>query len=197
MKGQAVPDTEVPNRRRALLLIDFQRDFLADDGRMPVARNQVIPVLAATRAAIDRARCEGKLIVKIGNEFRRGDIIGNLARHHAAVACGPGTRWDPRADIDGAVYLAKWKADAFCNPELHRLLAGHRIEQVLLAGLYARACVTATGKGALARGLRVMVLADAVACRSDATREAALSRLERLGAELVYTGSAGLLPARD
>ena len=38
-----------PRTRRALLLIDFQRDFLAGDGRMPVARNQVGPVLAASR----------------------------------------------------------------------------------------------------------------------------------------------------
>ena len=36
-----------------LLLIDFQRDFLADDGRMPVARSQVAPVLAAALAAPD------------------------------------------------------------------------------------------------------------------------------------------------
>ena len=35
-----------PAPRRALFLIDFQRDFLADDGRMPVARDQVAPVLA-------------------------------------------------------------------------------------------------------------------------------------------------------
>jgi nicotinamidase-related amidase len=28
-----------PDRCRALLLIDFQDDFLADDGRMPVARD--------------------------------------------------------------------------------------------------------------------------------------------------------------
>ena len=30
--------------RHALMLIDFQVDFLADDGRMPVARNQVASV---------------------------------------------------------------------------------------------------------------------------------------------------------
>ena len=82
-----------------LLLIDFQRDFLADDGRMPAARSQVAPVLAAARAA-------------------------------------------------------------------------------------------------LVRGLRVTVLADAVACRSDVTRARALAKLGHLGAEVAY-GDAAALAAPD
>ena len=52
------------------------------------------------------------------------------------------------------------------------------------SGLYARACVTATAKAALASGLRVTVLRDAVACSSDASREAALRRLFRRGIEI-------------
>lgn len=176
--------TGMADTGRALLLIDFQQDFLDDDGRMPVAREQVAPVLAAARAAIGQAQQDGDLIVKIGNEFRSRDWAGNLLRRNAAVAGSAGTRWDARADIPGAAYLAKWKSDAFCNPRLPELLASHGIEQVVLAGLYARACVTATAKGALARGLRVTVLPDAVACRSDSSRQAALKRLARLGAEL-------------
>src|SRR5262249_37787383 len=75
-------------------------------------------------------------------------------RRHAAVAGSAGTRWDVRADVRGAPYLPKWKPDAFCNPRLQELLAGHGIEQVVLAGLYAGACVSATAKGALAGSAR-------------------------------------------
>lgn len=186
--------TGTPQPRRALLLIDFQQDFLADDGRMPVARDQVTPVLTAAGAAIGRAQRDGDLIVKIGNEFRPGDRAGNLLRRHAAVAGSAGTRWDARADVGGAAYLPKWKSDAFCNPELRKLLADHGIEQVMLAGLYARACITATAKGAMARGLHVIVLRDAVACRSGSSRRAALERLARLGAELAAGGTATAAP---
>jgi nicotinamidase-related amidase len=174
--------------RRALLLIDFQRDFLADDGRMPVARHQVTGVLVATRMAIDRAQAGGDLVVRIGNEFRPRDRIGNLLRHHAALAGTSGTEWDARAEVSGADshYLAKWKGSAFCNPELGDLLAREAVTDVVLCGLYARACVTATAKAALARGLQVTVLRDAVACRSDGSREAALHRLARTGVQLSY-----------
>jgi nicotinamidase-related amidase len=179
-----VTAADSPAPRRALLLIDFQRDFLADDGRMPVARDQVAPVLAATRAAIAQAQADGDLIVKVGNEFRRGDLIGNLLRRQAAVAGSPGTAWDARAEAPDARYLTKWKGSAYCNPALAQLLAHEDVRHVTLCGLYARACVTATAKAALASGLRVTVLRDAVACRSDASREAALRRLSRRGIEI-------------
>ena len=176
------------DRGQALLLIDFQDDFLADHGRMPVARDQVEPVLAATRAAITQAQARGDLIVQIGNEFRPRDLAGNLARRGAAISGRPGTRWDPRFAAPGAVYLPKWKSDAFCNPDLEKLLREHRIQEIVAAGLYARACVAATVKAALARGFEVHVLGDAVACRSDASREAALERLRRFGAHVIHGG---------
>ncbi len=175
------------SRGRALLLIDFQHDFLADDGRLPVARHQVAAVVTATRVAILQARAAGDLIVRIGNEFRRTDFLRNALRHRAAIAGSGGTRWDPRLGADDSMYLAKWKGDAFCNPALHRVLIDHGVEQVALAGLYARGCVTATADGALARGLKVRALVDAIACRTDASRYAALSQLRARGVELVLS----------
>ena len=182
-------DTDDPGLRRALLLIDFQYDFLADDGRMPVDRSQVEPVVQAARAAIERAQGSGDLVIQIGNEFRSSDFVGNAFRHRAAMAGSPGADWDPRVDAGNSVYLAKWKSSAFCNPELSQLLKDHQIEQVCLAGLFARACVTATAKEALAQGLQVQLLVDAIACKSNASRSAALARLARRRMQLVADGS--------
>jgi nicotinamidase-related amidase len=74
--------------RRALLLVDFQQDFLADDGRMPVARDQIGPVLAAARAAISQAQRDGDLIVKIGNEFRADSSRRAALRRLARLGAG-------------------------------------------------------------------------------------------------------------
>ena len=175
--------------REALLLIDFQYDFLADDGRMPVARNQVEPVLVAVRTAVARARAHRDLIVRVGNEFKPNDIIGNLFRRHAAIAGRVGARWDPRFDVDGSTYVSKWKSDAFCNPALKGVLDDHEIERLVVAGLFARACITSTVKSAKDRGYEVVLLEDAIACRSDASRQAAISRLERID---ISTGRAGV-----
>lgn len=176
---------DLPRGRRALLLIDFQRDFLADDGRMPVARHQVTGLLVATGKVTAQATADGDLIVRIGNEYRPRDRIGNWARRHAAMAGSAGAAWDDKV-AGGSAYLPKWRASGFCNPELATLLAREDVGQVTICGLYAGACVTATARDALSRGLRVTVIRDAVACRSDRSRETALQRLNRHGVELRY-----------
>jgi nicotinamidase-related amidase len=172
-------------RRGALLLIDFQEDFLAPSGRMPVDQGQVQPVLGAAQRAVDEAQHNGDLIVKVGNEFRPSDMIGNLFRHHAAMRGSLGAAWDARIDPPGATYVPKWKSDAFCNPDLAALLEDAHVSQVRLAGLYAKACISATAKGAHRRGISVQVIGDATACSSDKSRRLALDKLRRHGIEIV------------
>jgi nicotinamidase-related amidase len=174
-----------PSPRRALLLIDFQFDFLDDHGKLPVHRAHATNAIAPTRRAIKDAQQTGMLIVKIANEFRHQDIVMNRLRRGAALSGTPGAAWDPSFDAPGAAYVPKWRASAFCNPALPRLLADENIDNVTVAGLYARACVMATSRDALARGLAVDLLEPGIACKSDATKRRALARLERRGAKQV------------
>jgi nicotinamidase-related amidase len=78
--------------RHALMLIDFQIDFLADDGRMPVARNQVSSVIAAARLALELARKAEDPIIAVGNEFRQNDYLMNLLRRGASIEGSSGSR---------------------------------------------------------------------------------------------------------
>ena len=172
--------------KTALLLIDFQRDFLAPDGRMPVARGQIESVVAATNKAISAARARGEDVVAIGNEFLRSDVVANFFRRNAALAGSPGAAWDERIPITGAPYFRKWRGDAFCNPALEEFLRNHCVGQVALAGVFASGCVSATANGALARGFRVTVLGDAVADANGRARDRALQRLARCGASVAF-----------
>ncbi|HEY1799422.1 MAG TPA: isochorismatase family cysteine hydrolase [Terriglobales bacterium] len=170
---------------KALLLIDFQRDFLLCDGRMPVAGNQIDNVIAAARNAVADAQAIGAVIVAIGNEFPRSSFVANFFRRNAAIAGSPGAQWDERVPRGEAKYFRKWRSSAFCNPALESFLRAQNVGELTLAGLYAKACVAATAKGALARGFQVNILADAVADSSDSARDAALRRLSRCGAKVV------------
>jgi nicotinamidase-related amidase len=171
--------------RGALLLIDFQEDFLAPSGRMSVDQRQVQPVLEAAQRAVAEAQLVGDLIVKIGNEFKPSDKVGNLLRHHAAIEGSQGAAWDGRIDPPGSTYLPKWRADAFCNPDLVALLEEANVGQVRLAGLYAKACISATAKGAHRRGFSVEVIGHATACTSERSRRVALDKLRRMGMVVV------------
>ena len=75
-----------PGPRWALLLLDFQHDFLRPSGRMPVASGQVGPVLAAATVVVDLARTHRGLTVKVGNEFPARQVVHNVLRRGAARA---------------------------------------------------------------------------------------------------------------
>ena len=152
---------------------------------MPVDQGQVESVLAAAQKAVDEAHAGGDVIVKIGNEYPTSDVLGNLFRHHAAMKGSDGAAWDGRLDVFGATYVSKWRSDAFCNPALAAVLTENKVSDVRLAGLYAKACVSATAKSARKRGLTVQVLADATACRSEKSRRHALDKLRRIGIQVL------------
>lgn len=169
---------------RALILLDFQHDFLADDGRLPIARHQIGPVLAASRLAVDHAQGRGHLIIKVGNEFKRVDVLGNLFRRWAAVAGSPGAAWDSRINPDDTLFLWKSAGSAFTNPALDSALQARGVRTVSIAGLFAKGCVKATAEAALRRGYAVELLRDAIGCSSDRSRGQALKHLSRQGAIL-------------
>jgi nicotinamidase-related amidase len=135
--------------------------------------------------AIGVARDSGDLVVKIGNEFRRRDFIGNMLRHRAAVANSLGIAWDERMDSESAIHLPKWKASAFCNPTLSKVLSENNVTRLVFAGLFAKGCVTSTALAVMKLGHDIEIISDAVACRDDASRQAALTRLKSRGAVLV------------
>ena len=170
-----------PKSSQALLLIDFQRDFINSNGRMPIARNQVDPVLEAAKKATHDATQAGDFIVKVGNEFRPNDFLLNLLRRHASIAGSDGAKWTERLPIDGAVYFPKWAKSAFVNRELDKWLKANSVDTLVLTGLQATACVSATANDAISMGYSVRILGNAVACVSDASRTRALARLQNKG----------------
>ena len=171
--------------KAALLLLDFQADFLEVAGRLPVAQEQVSPILAAANRLIDAAPALGLEIVYIGNEFSRWDLPANWFRHHASLAGSPGARLDGRLHVVNDCYFPKRVGNAFTNRDLDTFLRAHGVARVILAGVFAHACVRATARGAWRRGYRVAILEDGVATTSDRRRIAALRRMQQMGAELV------------
>ncbi|MGH7934748.1 MAG: cysteine hydrolase family protein [Candidatus Binataceae bacterium] len=173
----------------ALLVLDLQVDFVEHDGRMPIAPDQIDQVLRTSNNAIEAAAAHHTVIAYIGNEYTRWDIPGNWFRHNAALGGTPGAALDPRVKrLSAAPYFPKRQGDAFSNPDLARFLRSHHIHRVVICGVYADACVTATARGALRRGLAVTVLADAVGAASDAARQSALAKIGRAGAQIETTG---------
>lgn len=166
----------------ALLLVDLQRDFLRDDGRLPVAREQVSPLIDEVSTLVARARDAGMSVVHIANAFPRRSPF-NIFRKFAAIEGSEGARFDERCPQPGfeEPVFEKVKSNAFSNPELAPWLHARGITRVVLCGVFANGCVRRTAEGALAVGFSVQVSRVGVAAGGTAAKERGLRAIERAG----------------
>jgi maleamate amidohydrolase len=97
----------------------------------------------------------------------------------------------------GEPVLLKNDASAFCEGELESLLRDTAVQWLIVAGVWTEACVAATVRDAIVRGIRVMLVKDACGSGTIAMHQTGILNLaNRLyGGAVVNTGSASLLIA--
>jgi nicotinamidase-related amidase len=187
-----VPNARQPHGERiAIIALDLQTDFLADDARMPVARSHVEAMIAAANAVVEAAVDRGVPVAYVRNEFLPSQRIANLFRRHAAVRGTPGVDFDPRVRVVSDVVFAKSASSAFTNPELEAWLRRENVGRLFVTGVFVHACVRQTVLEALRRGYAVCVVSDAVGGTSDRAREAALAALVERGATATTAAEVG------
>jgi len=163
--GARIPVYDQP--QLALVVIDAQQGFLDAGGRLSIARSQVDGLIAATNRLVGGAPSLGVNIAFVTSESPPGGAIdGRIAQGASPV-------------------FAKSRADAFSNPELDRFLRSRSIDHLVLAGVFADRCVYYTAVGAMNRGYKVQVVADAIGAASDERREHAIRGLRQEGAEII------------
>lgn len=170
--------------RTALVLIDFQSDYLRPGGRMAVAQNQVDPMLNAANAMIEAARKNAIDVIYVRDEFSRFEFVRNLLRNDAALRYEAGSALDPRLDGTAGVYFNKERGNAFSNSEFVSHLEALNLGNLVIAGVYAGGSVAATALDAMRRGYKVTVISDAIAGSNDEARDKALAELKGAGAQI-------------
>jgi maleamate amidohydrolase len=172
------------NNQIALLAIDFQIDFLDSNGRFPVARHQVEPLLSVANRLIAAARSYHTPVIYIGNEYGSRNLL-NVFRNNAAIKGSSGVQMDARLLYADDHYFPKDQSSAFTNRQLDLFLRQQSIKHLLLMGVYASACVRNTALDGLKYGYQVSLVSDAVADKNDQRRNAALKELERKGIRIL------------
>ncbi|NJL72921.1 MAG: cysteine hydrolase family protein [Candidatus Competibacteraceae bacterium] len=180
-KGEKIDSYADP--RRALLVLDVQRDFTGPQARMPVDSAQAAKMIQAVNGAAVAFRDRGDVVVYIKNVFPRNDI-GNLFRNSAAIEGSPGTAFDDRLWLVSDIVFPKDQPDAFSNPELSNYLVANHVAEITVAGVFADQCVYWTSRGGLNRGYSVLYAADAVAASSDKIVESAIASAKAAGAAI-------------
>ncbi len=133
----------------ALLVIDAQQGLLDGAAAVPDAPaviRRIVMVLAAARSA-------GALVVHVQNDGASGtlDEPGTPGWFiHPQVAPAP-----------GELVLRKRRDDGFDGTALEDVLVRQEVTRIAVAGLLSEMCVSATVRGALARGFHVVLVRDA------------------------------------
>src|SRR3954454_4027209 len=151
----------IDRERSALLVIDFQQ-------RLMPAIEQGAAAVAATRLLLQAAEM---LEIPI------------LFTEHNAAGLGPTVA--ELADFAKGRVAHKITFDACRMADFLDRLEGRR--DIVVAGCEAHVCVMQTALGLLDAGRRVCLVRDAVASRRSESKETAIARLERHGAEIVTT----------
>jgi nicotinamidase-related amidase len=151
---------------------------------MPVARDEVVPLIEAVNAIIDTARHHVIPVIYVRDEYSPFQFISNLLRHGAALRYEAGSAFDPRVDSTAGVCFSKQSADTFSNDAFESYLQTAGIGRLVIAGVFADRCVLETAKSASARGYKVAVISDGVASSSNAARDNALRQLKDAGAQV-------------
>ena len=179
-------------KRRALVVVDVQRDF-CEGGALPVPGGSAvagrIAELLASDHGYDHVFANRDWHVDPGDHFSdQPDFRTSWPRH--CVAGTEGSWFHPALDTErlGSI-VSKGETSAaysgFDAPELDRLLRAHGIDALDVCGLATDHCVRATALDAVRLGYPVRLLTSCCAGVAEGSTARALAEMEAAGVELV------------
>jgi nicotinamidase-related amidase len=141
----------------ALMLIGYQADYLEPNGQLPVAQDQVQPMIDATNAIVAAARANTMLVFYTRDEASPFAFVSNWSRNQATPRLWAGSQLDERVDVFAGPIFAQDSMDAFCNFKLEPWLDEQNIGQLVMAGTFANRSVLESARAALASRMPVRI----------------------------------------
>ncbi len=179
----------------AVLVIDVQNDFCADDGVHGFSGSDlqwVQAVVKPTERLLGEARRRNVPVIFVRTHHDRwSDHESNYLRdsrvgilHHLQPEAHGSDFYQLRPGPDEYV-LTKRRYSAFFGTELDILLRNLGTKKLILAGVATNVCVETTARDACMRDFDVVVVKECVAAYSAAAHDAALANIERHFGRLV------------
>jgi len=190
--GAAGPVAGAPDPdRAALVMIEFQNEWLAEDGGLRFLIEDEAEFEAAVdggREALASAREAGMPVVHVGLRFSEGYPELRPAEHGLRAAIPRAGTW--LAESEGAAFHEDFQpaagelvprgrngASGFAGSDLDALLRERGIETLYLAGFALHVCVESTLREAHDLGYAAVVLEDATAAFNEEQRDYVLKHI--------------------
>jgi nicotinamidase-related amidase len=174
----------------ALLLIEYQNDFVSEGGAQHEAVQAVMAetgMLAHSRTVVEQARALGVTVMHAPISFADGypeipsDPYGILAGIVAAKAFRKESWGAEIAEVmapqTGDIIIeGKRGLDCFASTNIDFILRHRGITDLAIAGFLTNCCVESTMRSAYERGFRVVTLSDCTATLSPEEQDAAVTK---------------------
>jgi nicotinamidase-related amidase len=175
---------------QALLVIDMQEDYFADDE----LRRRRDALVSACNAVVATAHRAGALVLEIRTVHTPDGSSWSLNMLDDGV--GMTIQSTPGAQpVDGlasspAVVVEKTRDSAFHGTALAEKLGDRGIESIAICGVSTESCIAMTAAEAYARDLHVTLVSDALASVDPEAHDHALDRLTRQYRQTITTSDA-------
>ncbi len=176
--------------KAALLLIEFQNDFLKEEGAMKGTgiwkRAREHKVVENTVKVAEAARKANIPIIHLPISFREGypEISKPFGLIKGVIDAGAFKKGTAGAEIidelkpkEGDFVVDKRRLCAFCDTELESLLRNLGVENLIIAGFITNWCVEQTAREAYDRGFKPFLLTDCMEALSDEEQKFAVEKI--------------------
>jgi ureidoacrylate peracid hydrolase len=183
----------------ALVVVDVQNDFCADDGyfgRVGADVKAVQRMIPSLQRLIDRARAAGVLVVFVRAIYDPPYVSApmrerNLRKGREMSRCLTGT-WG--ADFygvrprQGEPIVVKHRYSGVINTELDAVLKRHGVKSLLMTGVATDTCVESTARDAYFIDYYVTLVSDCCGAFNEQDHLGALARFDRDYGAVVTVG---------
>jgi nicotinamidase-related amidase len=163
---------------RALLVIDMLKDFVEENGALPV--KGAADLIPRINRVINEFRCRGEPIIFIADTHAPDDKEFEIWPQHC-VKESEGAQVVEELEKEGNdEVVEKTTYSAFYNTRLEELLREKGVDELVLTGVLTNICVLHTAADAAMRGYKVRVLRDCVTSSTKDAHEWALRHMKQV-----------------
>jgi nicotinamidase-related amidase len=170
--------------KKALLVIDMQIDYIAENAKYPIEKAQIGNLIVTINDIINEYNSKNIQIIYLRNIFRKNNIK-NISRNYASIEGSLGIEIDPRINIYSENIFDKYTPDAFSSIDFENYLIKNQINELYLCGVMADQCVYETALSAFNRGYIVNYYSNAVGSLSVKNIEKTIVKLRKKGINII------------
>ncbi len=159
-----------------VMVLDIQTTYTTN----AMSEGQAESLLKATNKVIEKTKPENIVYIK---SFAQ---VAYLTLKGLVVDTLPHQELDERLKVVNEQIFTKEEGDAFATKEITNFFEQNEVKKIVVVGLMAEQCVSHTLLGGIEKSFEMYVIPEAIAAKSEKSKEKVLDKLEKKGIQILH-----------